>query len=216
MKVVEELQSSFQGLRVIEHTVHNLSIVNSKPDLAIFKKEVENRIRKSVSIEQLKDQKVVRANRDFYWKVGIDPTKMRPAGEALTRRILGGRELPTINTFVDSYNLVSAETFVAIGAFDLDSIHADSLLMRRAVKGEKFLGIGMEREIELIGLEIVIEDLRERNLIAVCPYRDSDASKVTEDSKSVLLMMCGVPGIDEAELQRTETLTTSYVERFCV
>ena len=73
----------------------------------------------------------------------------------------------------------------------------------------------MEREIELSGVEIVIEDKVANDLIAVYPYRDSDASKVTGDSEDVLLMMCGVPGITEEELEKTRVLSSSYVESFC-
>jgi DNA/RNA-binding domain of Phe-tRNA-synthetase-like protein len=217
LKIEEELQSTFPGLSVVEFCVFDLKIKKIDPRLELFKQEVQQKIRANVgSLEGIKDNRIVRAYRDFYWKVGIDPTKTRPAGEALARRIIGGKILPTINTFVDSYNLASAQTFIAIGAFDLNKVHEASLLMRRASKGERFLGIGMEREIELSGAEIVIEDRVANDLIAVYPYRDSDASKVTEDSKDVLLMMCGVPGITEEELEKTRSLSSSYVESFCI
>jgi len=147
--------------------------------------------------------------------VGIDPTKTRPAGEALARRIIGGKELPTINTFVDSYNLVSAQTFIAIGAFDMGKIHHRSLSMRKARCGEPFQGIGMQKDAKLDGVEIVIEDESDHELVAVYPYRDSEASKVTEDSKNVLLLMCGVPGISDEVLSQTQLLCESYIERFC-
>ena len=215
MRTEEGLQSLFPGLRVVELSLNGLTIRREDPELTTFKEEIERKIRGGINLEAIKDQRIVRAYRDFYWKVGIDPTKTRPAGEALARRIISGKNLPTINTFVDSYNLVSAQTFVAIGAFDSEKIHEDALLMRRARVGERFLGIGMEKEIKLDGVEIVIEDEKARDLIAVYPYRDSEGSKVKEDTKGVLLMMCGVPGIQEEDLEKTKSLTSSYVERFC-
>jgi DNA/RNA-binding domain of Phe-tRNA-synthetase-like protein len=178
---------------------------------------VQERIRqRTASLEVVKDQPIFRAYRDFFWRVGIDPTKVRPAAEALTRRVLGGRDLPRLNTVVDAYNLASIETSIAIAAFDMETVNEDALLMRRGVKGELFHGIGMDSPDSLTGAEVVVEDQKLRRLVAVYPYRDSDDSKVTETTKGVLFMMCGVPGIDETALEGAKDLTREYVGRFCL
>ncbi|MEM1944718.1 MAG: phenylalanine--tRNA ligase beta subunit-related protein [Nitrososphaerota archaeon] len=84
---------------------------------------------------------LVRAYRDFFWRMAIDPTKTRPSAEALLRRVLQGREFPRVNTLVDVYNVVSMKNIVPIAAFDADRLVGD-LVMRFARKGEKFSGIG--------------------------------------------------------------------------
>jgi DNA/RNA-binding domain of Phe-tRNA-synthetase-like protein len=217
MRIVPELQISFPGLRVVELKMEGLRVRGRDPELESFKQEVQEGVRRKIaSLTVVKDQPVFRAYRDFFWRVGIDPTKVRPAGEALTRRILGGRDLPTVNTAVDAYNLASVETSIAIAAFDLDDIEEDALVMRRAKKGEPFHGIGMASPDALTGSEVVIEDEESHRLIAVYPYRDSDDSKVTERTKDILFVMCGVPGIDETTLERARDLTREYVERFCL
>ena len=217
MQISEDLKSAYQGLQVLELEINNLRIKKNNPDLEEFKKIKQEEIRQKIkSLEEVKNLSIFRAYRNFYWKVGVDPTKTRPAGEALTRRILGGKDLPTINTLVDSYNIASAESFVAIAAFDFASVSKDSLLMRRAKVGESFLGIGMNVLIKLSGVEVVIEDQDNSNLIAVYPYRDSDASKVTEKTRDVLMMMCGVPGISIEDLKAAERLTRNYVEKYCI
>ena len=216
MKIDQDLKDSFPGLRVVELEIDNLIIKRSDQRLDEFKKRKYVEIRENIkSLDEVKQIPVFRAYRDFYWSVGIDPTKTRPAGEALTRRILGGRELPTINTFVDSYNLASAESFVAIAAFDLLSVAKNALRMRKANQGETFHGIGMDSSITLSGNEVVIEDELSAELIAVYPYRDSDASKVTEKTQDVLMMMCGVPGIPDRDLELAKVLSQEYVERYC-
>ncbi|MGA2665461.1 MAG: phenylalanine--tRNA ligase beta subunit-related protein [Nitrososphaerales archaeon] len=216
MEIQKELADSFPGLRVLELRMEGLSVGSTDPALERLKEGVQARIRATTaSLSEVKDLQVFRAYRDFFWRVGVDPTKTRPAGEALIRRILAGGSLPTINTFVDAYNLASAETHVAIAAFDLSRVDATSLLMRRATLGEPFRGIGMPAPIVLKGAEVVIEDRSARRLIAVYPYRDSDDSKVTEESRDVLLMMCGVPGLDERVLERAKAVCQDYVERVC-
>jgi DNA/RNA-binding domain of Phe-tRNA-synthetase-like protein len=217
MRIVPELQSSFPGLRVIELKMEGLGVQGIDPRLESFKREVQDRVRQRIaSLTEVKDRPIFRAYRDFFWRVGIDPTKIRPAGEALTRRILGGRDLPTVNTLVDAYNIASVETSIAIAAFDLEAIDEGSLVMRRAVKGERFHGIGMVTPDSLTGVEVVVEDQESHRLVAVYPYRDSDDSKVTEWTKGVLFLMCGVPGIDETTLEKARELTREYVGRFCL
>lgn len=186
------------------------------PELEAFKQQVQQHIReRTTSLDQVKDQPIFRAYRDFFWRVGVDPTKIRPAGEALTRRILAGNDLPRINTVVDAYNMASVESSIAIAAFDLRKVNEASLFMRRARVGEAFRGIGMESQDSLSGVEIVIEDQSYPRLIAVYPYRDSDETKVEDSTSDVLFMMCGVPGIDEQSLERAMELTKDYVGRFC-
>ncbi len=216
MRVVSELQSAFPGLRVLELKMVGLTVRSIDPGLESFKREVQERTRRRIgSLAEVKDQPIFRAYRDFFWRVGIDPTKVRPAGEALTRRILGRRDLPRLNTVVDAYNLASVETSIAIAAFDTKTVNEDALTMRRAMRGEPFHGIGMASPDSLTGGEIVIEDQESHRLVAVYPYRDSDDSKITERTKGALFMMCGVPGIDETVLERARNLTEEYVRRFC-
>src|SRR5580692_13194564 len=137
MEIAPGLRSAFPGLRVVELKLTGLKVRSSDPGLESFKLEVQERVRqRTASLEEVKNQPIFRAYRDFFWRVGIDPTKTRPAGEALTRRIIGGRDLPRVNTLVDAYNLVSVETSIAIAAFDLEKVREDALAMRRAKSDE--------------------------------------------------------------------------------
>ena len=216
MQIEEKLSNEFPGLRVIELELTELVVARTDSRLEAMKAEIFAELRSEIkSLELVKDQPVFRAYRDFYWKVGIDPTKTRPAGEALTRRVLSGKEIPTINTLVDAYNLVSLKTSIAIAAFDCSKISRESLKLRKARSGEEFLGIGMKEPIRMSGLEVVIEDEKNKELIAIYPYRDSEKSKVTEYTRNVLLMMCGVPGIEDIQLERARNLCTQFVTEFC-
>ncbi|HYB04692.1 MAG TPA: phenylalanine--tRNA ligase beta subunit-related protein [Nitrososphaerales archaeon] len=215
MEIEKTLHDKYPGLGVLEFVMQVVSRKHST-ELEAFKKSKQEEIRKNVSsLDAIRDLLVIRAYRDFYWKVGIDPTKTRPAGEALLRKIIGGRDLPSINTLVDSYNLASAETMISIAAFDHAKVDPRRLLMRIAAKGETFVGIGMDSAMILNGVQVVIDDLSQKKLIAVYPYRDADESKVMEETTSVLFMMCGVPGISFADLEAAKKLTCNYVTTFC-
>ncbi len=168
--------------------------------------------REHLKLESLKDEPHLRAYRDFYWRVGIDPTKIRPASEALLRRVLQGKGFPRISTLVDAYNLASMKTRIAIAAFDGAHTHGD-LRMRLAHEGESFLGIGMDAPVVLKGVEVVCED--DEGLVAIYPYRDSHRTRVTTATVDTVFMTCGVPGIEPRTLVEAAETTREFVERFC-
>ncbi len=206
------LKRDYEGLMVHEVTIEDLTVIRETEELEDFKREVAGRIRETYDVESLKDVETIRRYRDFFWRLGIDPTKIRPASEALIRRILQGKDIPKINTAVDAYNLVSIDTHIAIAAFD-NALLRGRLRMRLAEEGEEFLGIGMKEPKTLNGQEIVISD--EEHLAAIYPYRDADLTKITNDTETVYIVSCGVPGIEMEQLRRASMLTKEYFEKFC-
>jgi len=212
LKISTDLVERFPGLHVLVVCVSGVRVEKEKVELQQFKDELIGEIKQIYNIATVKDVPIFRAYRDFFWRIGIDPTKNRPAAEALIRRVLAEKPLPKINTLVDAYNLASIKTCIAIGAFDASRIHGD-LVLRLARKGEEFTGIGMEKPMMLDGKEAIVSD--SEKLIAVYPYRDADDTKVTLLTRDVLLLMCGAPGIDEDILKKAARTTVDYITRFC-
>lgn len=208
----ERVRERFPDLLVLLTKINYVEVQDVSEELERFKLEVYERIKSRFTLESLKDDPAVRLYRNFFWRIGIDPTKIRPAAEALIRRILGGEGLPRINTLVDAYNLASAESRIALAAFDANKIEGD-MLMRFAEEGESFHGIGMKEPRILKGGELVISD--SKRLIAIYPYRDADYSKVTLQTKNIYLMTCGIPGLSSEKLREAEELAVKYIIRFC-
>ena len=208
----QELRSKFPGLNVLVGHIKRVKVEKENLELEEFKKELIRTVKEKYSLETLKEVPVLRAYRDFFWRIGIDPTKIRPAAEALIRRILRGNPIPKINSLVDAYNLASITSETAIAAFDLDKVKGN-LFMRPANEEEEFLGIGMKSPLVLKGKEIVISD--DEQLIAIYPHRDAENTKITMSTKNVLFLLCGVPGIDEKTLENSGKTAINYVTRFC-
>ncbi len=206
------MKARFPDLNVLTTQIKGASVHDRTEELQKLREGITERAKRKYDLESLKDLPTARAYRDFFWNVGVDPTKTRPAAEALIRRILGGKPIPSINTLVDAYNLASIQTEVALAAFDTDRMRG-GLNMRFAVEGEEFLGIGMSKSIRLSGGEVVISD--EEKLIAIYPYRDAENTKVMEATRNVLLMVCGVPGISDGALSEAARVATEYVKEFC-
>ncbi len=206
--VVEKLGE----FHVIGAKLAGLKVSASSTELVRYVRQVESRIRSEVNIEDVKDDAIFRSYRDFFWRTGIDPTKTRPASEALTRRILLGRELPLINSFVDALNIASVETKVPFAAFDHDCLETP-LVLRFADEGEVILPIGHSSPVTMDGREIVISDAKK--LIAVYPHRDSDETKITHGTSAAIVLSCGVPGVDVEKIRVSLDDCCERILQFC-
>lgn len=206
------IRREFPGLITILFEMRQLHVEKASEKLEQFKAETLLRLRATYALENLKDEPLLRVYRDFFWRVGIDPTKTRPASEALLRRVLQGKDIPLINTLVDSYNLASMESRVPLALFDASRV-GGKMIMRIARAGEEFAGIGMEKAEVLTGREVVIED--GTRLVAIYPHRDADFSKVTLETHDIHGLACGVPGISAEHLERAKAVAIDYIARFC-
>jgi len=146
--------------------------------------------------ERIPNDPVVRSLRRLYWSIGIDPTKTRPASEALLRRSLT-KELPMINDLVDAGNIASAETLVPIGLYDMDRVRG-ALRLRRAEASERFIGIGGKDDLLSEGVPVLSD---EAGIIHIYPHRDSMRTRITEDCTKALIVACGARGIDDGLLE---------------
>ena len=158
-----------------------------------LKSEMRSRFR---SLDEVREDHTVKALRQFYWRIGIDPTKTRPSSEALLRRLLK-KELPMINNLVDSGNLASAKTIVPIGIYDLNNIVGD-LILRTADSGEEFMGIGNKAAKLDAGIPVLADD---EGVIHLYPHRDSKRTRITEECENALVVACGAPGIKRKLLE---------------
>src|SRR5665811_1551960 len=123
VKIVNDVLRKFPDLMVLVGEVKSVRVSELDPMLEEFKEGIFAEVRSRFNLEGLKDEPVFRAYRDFFWRIGVDPTKVRPAAEALIRRVLGGRSIPRINTVVDAYNLASMTTCIALAAFDVSRLN---------------------------------------------------------------------------------------------
>jgi DNA/RNA-binding domain of Phe-tRNA-synthetase-like protein len=212
LRIDIQLKTRFPDLAVLTCSIQDVTVEKHNFELEEFKDKILNQVRGKYDLDSVKNLLTFRAYRDFFWRVGIDPTKNRPAAEALIRRILGGRTIPRVNTLVDAYNLASIKTEIALAAFDASRLVGD-LLMRFTKREEKFQGIGMEKPMVLHGGEIVVSDMEK--LVAIYPYRDAESTKISEKTKNVLLLVCGVPGIEKETLRNAAQVALEYVARFC-
>mgnify|MGYP000274076421 CR=1 FL=1 len=181
-----------KGVFIAYAQVSEVNVEQSGEEIHTLYEQVKRGIINKFKLEKLKEDPIVKAYRKFYWSISIDPTKQRPSSEALVRRILRGLDIPFINNIVDIGNIVSMQTLIPVGIYDVDKIKGDVLYLREAKDGELFYPIGGKVERLMKG-QIVLAD--EEKILHVYPHRDSDFTKVTKATRNILIVSCGVPGV---------------------
>lgn len=166
-------------------------------------------VRKSFRLEALKDHDIVRAYRDFFWRLGIDPTKVRPSSEALVRRALKG-QFPRINYVVDAGNIASVYTLVPIGIYDLDKARAP-LTIRYSTGGEIFRPIGGREEVLGRGVPILIDSVG--TVMHIYPHRDSIETCVTNETTKIITIAAGVPKVPKDLLIKAVSIVVDLLRR---
>ncbi len=193
------------GIFVSAGKVRGVEVRRSGEEVQRVLKDVLDEM--SYDLKTLKDNPIIRAFRNFYWKIGIDPTKQRPSSEALVRRALRGK-FPLINNVVDAGNIASLETLIPIGLYDLDEIRGE--LEMRIARRDVFHPIGGGEEI-LEG-QIVLAD--EEKVLHVYPYRDSRETMIKQETKNVLVVSCGVPRVGRKLVLDACKKAASYILMF--
>ena len=131
--------------------------------------------------------------RELYRSFGTKPGDYRPSAEALIRRCLKEEKLPRINNAVDLYNLVSVEHVIPMGGFDLDHVDGD-IYLRYSDGGEQFIPLGPSDPEKTYQGEVVYAD-DSRILTRRWNYRDSDSTKITEETKNLVMFLDASPAI---------------------
>jgi len=168
----------------------------------------EEKITKLPEPRAVLEASAIVATRAGYKALGKDPARYRGSAEALLRRLIAGKGMPRINNVVDVINLVSVESRLPIGLYDL--AHVEGPIEFRAGRaGETYKGIG-KYDLNLEGLPL-FADARGPHGSATS---DSERTMVTDATKRVLAIFVsfgGVAPISDA-MKRLADLLTLYAD----
>jgi DNA/RNA-binding domain of Phe-tRNA-synthetase-like protein len=143
----------------------------------------------------------VESTRAAYKALGKDPARYRGSAEALLRRMVAGKGLPQINSVVDVINLVSVESRLPIGLYDLGHVTGE-IVFRAGLAGETYKGIG-KYDLNLEGLPIFCDTAGPHG----SPTSDSERTMVTAATKEVLAVIVSFGGVENLS-RWTERIST--------
>jgi DNA/RNA-binding domain of Phe-tRNA-synthetase-like protein len=146
------------------------------------------------------------ATRAAYKALGKDPARYRGSAEALVRRTIAGKGLPQINVVVDVINLVSVESRLPVGLYDLAHVSGD-IVFRAGRAGETYKGIG-KYDLNLEGLPVFCDALGPHG----SPTSDSERTMVTSGTQQVIAIIISFGGKDP--LERWTQRMVALLERY--
>lgn len=149
------------------------------------------------TIDSIKEMPSIQATRETYKRCGKDPSRYRPSGEALCRRLLRGMELYRVDTLVDLINLVSIASGYSIGGFDADKIVGEELVLGIGKEGEPYEGIG-RGVLNICGMPVYRDEVGGIGT----PTSDHERTKLSLTTTRLLTIINGYDG-DEKNLCRT-------------
>jgi DNA/RNA-binding domain of Phe-tRNA-synthetase-like protein len=142
----------------------------------------------------------VLATRIAYKALGKDPARYRGSAEALLRRVTANKGLPRINAVVDVINLVSVESRLPVGLYDLSAVSGD-IVFRAGRAGETYKGIG-KYDLNLEGLPLFADSIGPHGSAT----SDSERTMVTASTKNIIALIVSFGGA--ADLPR-------WTQRMC-
>ena len=167
------------------------------------------RFRQELTTETLKDITSIAATRRVYKACGKDPSRYRPASEALIRRVLQGKELYQRDTLVDLVNLASIAYGYSIGGFDADRFVGDTLTLGIGREGEPYEGIGRGL-LNIEGLPVY----RDAEGGVGTPTSDNERTKMTLDTTHLVVLINGYDG-NEARVRAKAEYIQQLLRKYC-
>jgi DNA/RNA-binding domain of Phe-tRNA-synthetase-like protein len=168
----------------------NVTAPAAPPDLT---EEMQRRVTEILKLPYARgvlESPQIAATRAAYKALGKDPARYRGSAEALLRRVVAGKGLPAINAVVDVINLVSVESRLPVGLYDLEKVNGD-IEFRPGRAGESYAGIG-KFDLNLESLPVFADQTGPHG----SPTSDSERTMVTPETKHVVGIIVSFGGPD--------------------
>jgi len=133
------------------------------------------------------------------------PTWLRKRLESIGQR--------PINNIVDITNYVMLELGNPLHAFDYDKIKGNIMRVHKTKGGEKFTPLGAQEVQETNEGEVVYAD-EEKILCRKWNYRDCDEAKISEGTRSFVLVVDGAVGIEKEKIESAAKDLSETLEKF--
>lgn len=201
---IEKVCPGFVGAAVEADVVN--SEYNAEPWAEI--NDLGEKYKAEYTTETVKTISGIEATRRVYRACGKDPSRYRPAAEALIRRMLQGKELYQIDTLVDLINLASIAFGYSIGGFDADKFVGDTLTLGIGREGEPYEGIGRGM-LNIAGLPVY----RDAEGGVGTPTSDNERTKIELSTRHVLVLVNGYDG-NEAQVKANAEYIIRLFEKY--
>lgn len=198
----ESISQVIPNCRLGYLTINDVTIRGTVPALSQEFDKLQLEVAKAYNLEVLPKLPRILAVRNMYKKLDFDPSRYRPASEALVRRVLQKKDLYYVNSAVDVNNYCSIKYLLPFGLYDSDQIMGD-VTYRRASEGSYINIAG--NEVSTDNKPFLTDDLG----VFGNPTSDSRRTAVTLATRNLLAVVYADESVSMAELEEILDFTAS-------
>lgn len=186
---------------------------DSPAELTELLREAESSIRERLSLDELATHPRIASWREAYRSFGANPGKFRSSIEAMTRRVLRGQELPSINTLVDLGNVFSLRHLLPTGGHAIDVLKED-ICLRPATGDEIFVPFGADQSEHPEPGEIIFAE-GTTVLTRRWSWRQAKHTLTLPTTRAIEFNVDGLPPVTQEEVESICAKLAEMVKRFC-
>lgn len=212
--VAEEVFALFPGLVVGVVTARGLRNSPADASVTALLRDEEARVRSIIGPAPVTEHPRVAPWREAYRAFGAKPKDNPSSIESLIRRVAKGGSLPSINTLVDLYNVISLRHLLPAGGEDLDQIRGEIILTRAGAVEAPVRLLGEADERPPHPGEVIYRD----DIGAICRrlnWKEADRTRLTPETRNAVLVIEGIPPISTAEVRAALTDLAHLITANC-
>ncbi|MGD2245617.1 MAG: phenylalanine--tRNA ligase beta subunit-related protein [Candidatus Aminicenantes bacterium] len=213
LRIERQIFDKFPGLNLGVVIARQIENHGKSDELMRMMRDREKKIRKDLHTETLSQEPKIESWRKAYSSFGAKPKKYKSSVESLFRMILKGIDLRPISKIVDIYNYISIKHMVPVGGDDTANVEGD-IVLRFARGDESFTPLNSEEmESPSVG-EVIYSDDKEV-LCRRWNWRECDKTKMTEETRDIVLVIEGLPPITQNEISAVIDDLAQMVHEHC-
>lgn len=212
-KIDTRIFEKFPGLKIGVVTARNIDNHGFSDEIMQLIREKEREIRENYDTETLSQHPKIHSWRGAYSSFGAKPKKYKSSVESLYRMILKELDLRHINKIVDLYNYISIKYMIPAGGDDMAKVDGD-ITLKFAVGDEPFTALNSKEKETAKEGEVVYTDSKEV-LCRRWNWRECDKTKMTGETKDVILVVEALPPVTKEELDEVEEDLSRLITKYC-
>ncbi len=211
--VEDEIFQRFPGYVRGVVIARGVSNGSSPAELVELLREAEESVRRRLDLENLTADPRIAAWREAYRSFGAKPSEFRSSIEAMTRRVLRGDELPSINALVDIGNVTSLRHVLSAGGHAIDVLTGD-IALRFATGREVFVPFGSDQTEHPVEGEVVFVE-GDTVLTRRWTWRQANHTLTLPETTAIEFNVDGLPPVTAEEVLQACDELAGLVLRFC-
>ncbi|PIS42846.1 MAG: hypothetical protein COT24_01325 [Candidatus Kerfeldbacteria bacterium CG08_land_8_20_14_0_20_40_16] len=211
--VSQEVFKLFPELNIVMIVLKKIDNFTPEKEIANLLRQEEAYCRRYFQELKVSEHPNIACWRKAYTDFGAG-SHYRSSVEALTKRVVKGKEIPSINKLVDIYNLISLKYVLPIGGEDLKKVKGNIELIL-ASGNENFRALHAEVEEHPNKGEVVYVDEDNDVLCRRFNWREAEKTKLTAETTEAVIYLEALPPVKDIDLKEAAQDFCQFVQRFC-